>query len=75
MKPTPQEKAHELISEILATQYLDHQSMKQAKEVATIVSQNVLDTLYEHFYDSSNGAFEYWEKVKKEVEAMPTWLC
>jgi hypothetical protein len=75
MKPTPQEKAHELISEILATQYLDHQSMKQAKEVALIVTKNVLDTLYKDFYDSTNGAFEYWQEVQKEIESMPTCLC
>ena len=43
-------------------------SWYQAKRCALIAANAVIDTLYEHHYDSQSGAYEFWTKVKRAIK-------
>ena len=43
-------------------------SWYQAKRCAMIAANAVIDTLYEHHYDSQSGAYEFWTKVKRAIK-------
>jgi len=76
---TPKEKAKELVDKfndytVQATKYYANGKMEEckedAKECALIAANEVIDTLYEHHYDSASGAYEYWTEVKEELEKL-----
>lgn len=43
-------------------------SWYQAKRCALIAADRVLETLYEYHYDSQNGGYEFWTKVKRAIK-------
>ena len=43
-------------------------SWYQAKRCAMIAADMVIETLYEHHYDSQSGAYEFWTKVKRAIK-------
>jgi len=41
-----------------------------AKKYALIAVDEILSTLYEYHYDSTSGAYDFWQKVKQEIEKL-----
>ena len=66
---TPQEKSKQIIDyyQKLISPHVSV-SIGLAKECAMKVVNEIIETLYLNFYDSANGTYEFWEKVKLELE-------
>ena len=66
---TPKEKADNLILKFMQLQEPNSSWFNGhlAKLRALIVANEVIDTLYEHHYDSESGAFDYWSEVKTQI--------
>jgi hypothetical protein len=65
MTQTPKEKADELVGYF--RNYRFYIAEMDCRSMAMRMAQEVLDTLYLHFYDSQNGAYEFWLEVKNEI--------
>jgi hypothetical protein len=72
---TPKEKAVELVEFFTSLNHVklsDYSRIEwpTAKQCTLKVANEVIDTLYEHHYDSASGAYEYWTEVKEELEKL-----
>jgi hypothetical protein len=67
---TPQNKAWELVQKYIKYQhYLENDAWNQSKECALIaVDEIMLNEKINH--SSLDKTYEYWEDVKKEIEAL-----
>lgn len=66
---TPKEKSEEIINyykKIISPHVQVSHGI--AKECAIKAVDEIINTLYLNFYDSNNGTYEFWEKVKLELE-------
>ena len=80
---TPKEKATELVAKFKSNVYkkafantdfmydryygLDDE---MAKQCALIAVEQIKDAIFWHPYESPNFELEYWNEVKKEIEAL-----
>lgn len=70
MTLTPKERANILYLQMLEAQDRWDNDRECAKRCALIAVDKIIDTIYLNWYDSTNGVFEHWEEVKKELEAI-----
>ena len=66
---TPQEKSKQIVDyyQKLLSPHVTV-SIGLAKDCAIKAVNEIIETLYLNFYDSANGTYEFWEKVKLELE-------
>ena len=66
---TPKQKAKELVYKFDDTMEFST-PQRFAKQCALIAVDEIFSTIYDYHYDSQSGAYEYWEKVKQEIEKL-----
>jgi hypothetical protein len=69
---TAKEKANELFLKMVEVRSNSYSEITKhfAKKSAIVAANEVLQTLYEHHYDSQSGAYEFWQEVKTELEKL-----
>jgi hypothetical protein len=69
---TVKEQAEELYTDFYENLwYVDEKDRKlNAKQCASIAASRIIKTLYDDYYDISNGVYEFWEDVEKEIQNM-----
>jgi len=75
---TTKEQAKDLVKQFLTVKaetivtpegkYVKTMPYAHAQICATIAVENILKALYKDFYDSNNGAYEFWEQVQTEIQ-------
>lgn len=65
---TPKEKAEELFNQADMIVYTDQDYKSQCKQVANLVCNEVLKAIDWHEFEVPNTEFEYWNKVKQEID-------
>jgi hypothetical protein len=66
---TPQEKSKEIVSyyEKMLSPHVQV-SIGLSINCAIRAVDEIIETLYLNFYDSTNGTYEFWEEVRKELK-------
>jgi hypothetical protein len=66
---TPQEKSKQIVDyyQKLISPHVSV-SIGLARECAIRAVDEIIETLYLNFYDSTNGTYEFWEEVRKELK-------
>lgn len=66
---TPKEKSEQIIDyyQKLLSPHVSV-SIGLAKECSINAVDEIIETLYLNFYDSTNGTYEFWEEVRKELK-------
>jgi hypothetical protein len=68
---TPKEKAAELVEQYNLHENLYYSITEyQAKDCALIAVEQIKEAIFWHPYESPNFELEYWNEVKKEIEAL-----
>jgi len=66
---TPKEKSQQIVDyyqKLLSPHVVVTNGL--AKECSIRAVDEIIETLYLDFYDSTNGSYEFWEEVRKELK-------